>query len=81
MLPLLGIVAQLFPDIIKQLGGRQLHEQSGSLQDQVLEAIKKATGLPNPETVDPKAVKAEMQKPAANAQLEKDLQANCAWRN
>ena len=49
MLPLLGIVAQLFPDIVKQLGA-PLHEQSGSVQDQVLEAIKKATGLPNPET-------------------------------
>ena len=44
------------------------------LQDQVLEAIKKATGLQNPETADPQTVKAEMQKPAANAQLEKDLQ-------
>ena len=74
MLPLLGIVAQLFPDFIKQLGGGQLHEQSGSLQDQVLEAIKKATGLLNPETMDPKAVQAEMEKPAANAQLDKDLQ-------
>ena len=73
MLPLLGIVAQLFPDIIKQLGA-PLHEQSGSLQDQVLEAIKKATGLPNPETLDPKIVEAEMQKPAANTQLDKDLQ-------
>ena len=40
MLPLLGIVAQLFPDIVKQLGA-PLHEQSGSLQDQVLEALKK----------------------------------------
>ena len=74
MLPLLGIVAQLFPDFIKQLGGGQLHEQSGSLQDQVLEAIKKATGLSNPETMDPKVVQAEMEKPAANAQLDKDLQ-------
>ena len=73
MLPLLGIVAELFPDIIKQLGA-PLHEQSGSVQDQVLEAIKKATGLQNPETADPQTVKAEMQKPAANAQLEKDLQ-------
>ena len=73
MLPLLGVVAQLFPDIVKQLGA-PLHEQSGSLQDQVLEAIKKATGLPNPETADPETVKTEMQKPAANAQLEKDLQ-------
>ena len=73
MLPLLGIVAKLFPDIIKQLGA-PLHEQSGSVQDQVLEAIKKATGLQNPETADPQTVKAEMQKPAANAQLEKDLQ-------
>ena len=41
MLPPLGIVAELFPDIIKQLGG-PLHEQSGSLQDQILDAIKKA---------------------------------------
>ena len=73
MLPLLGVVAQLFPDIVKQLGA-PLHEQSGSLQDQVLEAIKKATGLQNPETADPETVKTEMQKPAANAQLEKDLQ-------
>ena len=73
MLPLLGVVAQLFPDIVKQLGA-PLPEQSGSLQDQVLEAIKKATGLQNPETADPETVKTEMQKPAANAQLEKDLQ-------
>jgi hypothetical protein len=73
MLPLLGIVAQLFPEIVKQLGA-PLHEQSGSVQDQVLEAIKKATGLPNPETLDPKVVEAEMQKPAANAQLQNDLQ-------
>ena len=42
MLPLLGIVAQLFPEIVNQLGA-PLHEQSGSLQDQVLDAIKKAT--------------------------------------
>jgi hypothetical protein len=73
MLPLLGIVAQLFPEIIKQLGA-PLPEQSGSLQEQVLEAIKKATGLQNPETLDPKIVEAEMQKPAANTQLDKDLQ-------
>jgi hypothetical protein len=73
MLPLLGIVAQLFPEIVKQLGA-PLHEQSGSVQGQVLEAIKKATGLPNPETLDPKIVEAEMQKPAANTQLNKDLQ-------
>jgi hypothetical protein len=73
MLPLLGIVAELFPDIVKQLGA-PLHEQSGSLQDQVLEAVKKATGVPNPETADPQTLKAEMQKPAANAQLQKDLQ-------
>src|SRR6202035_5855352 len=73
MLPLLGIVAQLFPEIVNQLGA-PLHEQSGSLQDQVLDAIKKATGLSNPETLDPKIVEAEMQKPAANTQLNKDLQ-------
>ncbi len=73
MLPLLGIVAELFPDIIKQLGA-PLQEQSGSVQDQVLEAIKKATGLQTPGTADPQTVKAEMQKPAANAQLENDLQ-------
>jgi hypothetical protein len=72
-LPLVGIVAQLFPEIIKQLGA-PLPEQSGSLQEQVLEAIKKATGLQNPETLDPKIVEAEMQKPAANTQLGKDLQ-------
>jgi hypothetical protein len=73
MLPLLGIVAELFPDIVKQLGA-PLHEQSGSVQDQVIEAIKKATGLQNLETADPQNVKAEMQKPAANAQLQNDLQ-------
>jgi hypothetical protein len=73
MLPLLGIVAQLFPEIIKPLGA-PLHEQSGSVQDQVLDAIKKATGLLSPETLDPKIVEAEMQKPAANTQLSKDLQ-------
>jgi hypothetical protein len=73
MLPLLGIVAQLFPEIIKPLGA-PLHEQSGSVQDQVLDAIKKATGLSSPETLDPKIVEAEMVKPAANTQLSKDLQ-------
>ena len=50
LLPLLGVVGNLFPHIIEQLGA-PFHEQSGSLQDQVLEAIKKATGLPNPETL------------------------------
>ena len=73
MLPLLGIVASLFPDIEKQLGGL-LQEQSASLQDQVVGAIKKATGLQNLETLDPQNVKVEMQKPAANAQLQTDLQ-------
>ena len=48
MLPILGIVAQLFPDIIKQLGA-PLHEQSGSVQDQVLEAIKKLVTYTGPE--------------------------------
>ena len=73
LLPLLGVVGNLFPHIVEQLGA-PFREQSGSLQDQVLEAIKKATGLPNPETLDPKVVEAEMTKPAANAQLDKDLQ-------
>ena len=73
MLPLLGVVGNLFPHIVEQLGA-PFREQSGSLQDQVLKAIKKATGLPNPETLDPKVVEAEMTKPAANTQLDKDLQ-------
>ena len=74
MFPLLGIVADLFPEIVKQLGG-PLHEQSESLQDQVVEAIKKATSIPNPQAVDPQVVKTAMEQPAANAQLQKDLQA------
>jgi hypothetical protein len=44
MLPLLGIVAELFPDIVKQLGA-PLHEQSGSLQDQVLTWALRGQGI------------------------------------
>jgi hypothetical protein len=74
MLPLLGIVGDLFPEIIKQLGG-PLHEQSGSLQDQVLDAIKKAVAVPDPKTADPETVKkAITDSPAATTQLQNDLQ-------
>jgi hypothetical protein len=74
MLPLLGIVAQLFPEIVKQLGG-PLHEQSGSVQEQVLEAIKKAVPIPDPNTADPQAVKTAIENSApAKEQLQKDLQ-------
>ena len=74
MLPLLGIVAQLFPEIVKQLGG-PLHEQSGSVQEQVLEAIKKAVPIPDPNTADPQAVKTAIENSApAKEQLSKDLQ-------
>ena len=74
MLPLLGIVAQLFPEIVKQLGG-PLHEQSGSVQDQVLDAIKKVVPIPDPKTADPQAVKTAIENsPPAKEQLQKDLQ-------
>src|SRR6516165_6839746 len=74
MLPLLGIVAELFPDIVKQLGA-PLHEQSGSLQDQVLEAIKKVVTIPDQKTVDPQAVKTAIENsPPAKEQLQNDLQ-------
>ena len=73
MLPLLGIVAQLFPEIVQQLGG-PLHEQSGSVQDQVLDAIKKAVTIPDPKTADPQAVKAAIEaSPPAKEQLGNDL--------
>jgi len=73
MLPLLGIVAQLFPQIVKQLGG-PLHEQSGSLQDQIIEAIKKVVVIPDPKTADPQAVKAAIENsPPAKEQLQDDL--------
>ncbi len=73
MLPLLSIVASLFPDIEKQLGA-PLHEQSGSLQDQVLEAIKKVVAIPDPKTADPQAVKTAIENsPPAKAQLQNDL--------
>ena len=74
MFPLLGIVADLFPEIVKQLGG-PLHEQSESLQDQVVEAIKKATSIPNPQAVDPQVLKTAMEAASSKAQLQKDLQA------
>jgi Phage tail lysozyme len=75
MIPLLGIVADLFPDIIKQLGG-PLHEQSASVQDQVVEAIKKATNLQDPQTADPQAVKNQIQnsQQTTKDQLQNDLQ-------
>jgi hypothetical protein len=74
MLPLLGIVADLFPDIIKQLGA-PLHEQSGSVQDQVLDAIKKVVTIPDPKTADPQAVKTAIENsPPAKEQLQNDLQ-------
>jgi hypothetical protein len=53
MLPLLGIVAQLFPSFVKQLGG-SLPEQSRALQDQVVETIKKLTGEPTEEAAGQK---------------------------
>jgi len=74
MLPLLGIVQQLFPDIIQKLGG-SVHEQSGSLQDQFLEALKKAVTIPDPKTADPQVVKAAIQaSPAAMDQLKSDVE-------
>lgn len=74
MLPVLGIVAELFPEIVKQLGG-PLNEQSGSLQDQVLEAIKKAVTIPDPKTADPQAVKTAIENsPPAKQQLQDNLQ-------
>jgi hypothetical protein len=75
MIPLLGIVAELFPEIVKQLGG-PLHQQSASLQDQIVEAIKKATNIQDPQSVDPQVVKTTIQniEPAVKDQLLKDLQ-------
>ncbi len=74
MLPLLGIVAQLFPEIVKQLGA-PLHEQSGAVQDQVLDAIKKVVTIPDPKTADPQAVKTAIEiSPPAKEQLQNDLQ-------
>jgi hypothetical protein len=74
MLPLLGIVQQLFPEIIQKLGG-SVHDQSGSLQDQFLEAIKKVATIPDPKTADPQAVKAAIQaSPPAMEQLKNDVQ-------
>jgi len=74
MLPVLGIVAELFPEIVKQLGG-PLNEQSGSLQDQVLEVIKKAVAMPDPKSADPQAVKTAIENsPSARQQLQDDLQ-------
>jgi hypothetical protein len=75
MFPLLGIVGDLFPEIVKQLGG-PLHEQSASLQDQVVEAIKKATNIQDPRTEDPQALKTAIQnvQPAVKDQLQNDLQ-------
>src|SRR5690348_18486202 len=75
MIPLLGIVANLFPEIVKQLGG-PLQEQSASLQDQIVEAIKKATNIQDPRTLDPQVVKTAIEnvQPAVKEQLQKDLQ-------
>ncbi len=74
MLPLIGIVAQLFPEIVKQLGA-PLHEQSGSVQDQVLDAIKKVVTIPDPKTADPQAVRTAIENsPPAKEQLQNDLQ-------
>src|SRR5271166_2448883 len=75
MFSLLGIVASLFPEIVKQLG-EPLHEQSASLQDQVVEAIKKATNIQDPQAVDPRVLETAIQnvQPAVKDQLQKDLQ-------
>lgn len=76
MLPLLGIVAQLFPEFVKQLGGGQLHEQSASLQDQVVDTIKKLTGEPTEEAAGQKLN--EIHKPEndtpGNQELKKKLE-------
>jgi Phage tail lysozyme len=75
MIPLLGIIADLFPEIVKQLGG-PLHEQSASVQDQIIDAIKKATNLENPQSVDPQVVKnaIENTQQVTKDALRKDLQ-------
>jgi Phage tail lysozyme len=75
MIPLLGIVADLFPQIAKQLGG-PLQDQSASLQDQVVEAIKKATNIPDPRTADAQVVQIAIKtiQPSVKDQLQKDLQ-------
>jgi hypothetical protein len=72
---LLDLVAGLFPEIVKQLGG-PLHEQSASLQDQVAAAVKKATNIQDPQTADPQVVKTTIEniQPAVKEQLQKDLQ-------
>lgn len=74
MLPLLAVIAELFPEIVKQLGA-PLHEQSKSIQDQVLESIQRAVTIPDPKAADPQAVKSAIQNsPPAKQMLQNDLQ-------
>jgi hypothetical protein len=74
MLPLLGIVAELFPDIVKQLGA-PLHDQSGSLQDQIIDTMKKLTATSTEEAAHQKLtdIKNDNTDPA-NAALKDKLQ-------
>jgi hypothetical protein len=79
LVPLLDIAKQLLPDIVKQLGA-PLHEQSGSLQDQIAAAIEKAakTADPNiadPKTADPNVVQTAIEaSPPAKEQLKNEVQ-------
>jgi tail lysozyme len=73
MLPLLGIVTDLFPDIIKQLGA-PLHEQSGSLQDQIIDTIKKMTATSTEEAAHEKLTDIKDNTDPANEALKEKLQ-------
>jgi Phage tail lysozyme len=65
MFPLLTIVGQISPDLTRVWAG----DQSGSVEEQIVEAIKKAVGTDDPTLVQ----KAIDDNPQLRAQLAKDL--------
>src|SRR5208283_4193765 len=67
MEPLLFIASQILPDLIRVLAG----DRTASVQDQIIDAVKKATG-----TVEPAEVRAKIEAdPQNKGQLQKDLAA------
>ncbi len=67
MEPLLFIASQILPELIRVLAG----DRTASVQDQIIDAVKKATG-----TVEPAEVRAKIEAdPQIKGQLQKDLAA------
>jgi hypothetical protein len=80
--PLLLIATQLLPDFVRLFAG----DQSGSVSEQVVEAIKKATGTDDSkkaqETIEANPqIKAQLQKDLAEIALEETKERNRAREN